>query len=134
MSHIYIRIYIYIYKRGTQSRTRFFVVGKVARALGHDICDALIGLHAFTGCDTVSACAGREKKMRIFKHVKTNKTYEEAFCWLGQTWDVSAELIQKLQEISSRMYIPSTDATSVNDLRYQLLVCSTRRMTMQRKG
>ena len=29
-------------KRGTQSHTRFFVVGTVARALGHDICDALI--------------------------------------------------------------------------------------------
>ena len=46
--------------------------------------------------------------------------YEEAFYWLGRTWDVSAELFQKLQEITSRMYIPSTDATSVNDLRYQL--------------
>ena len=66
-------------------------------------------------CDTVSACAGRGK-MRIFKHVKTNKTYEEAFCWLGRTWDVSAELFQKLQEITSRMYIPSTDAISVNNL------------------
>ena len=74
----------YIKKRGTQSRTWFFVVGKVARALGHDICDALIGVHAFMSCDTVSACAGRGK-MRIFKHVKTNKTYEEAFCWLGRT-------------------------------------------------
>ena len=40
---------------------RFFVVGKVARALGHDICDALIGMHAFTGCDTVGACAGLGK-------------------------------------------------------------------------
>ena len=67
-------------KRGTQSRTQFFVVGKVARALGHDICDALVGVHACG--DTVSACAGRGK-MRILKHVKTNKTYEEAFCWLG---------------------------------------------------
>ena len=62
--------------------------------------------------------AGRGK-MRIFKHVKTNKTYEEAFCWLGQTWNVSAELFQKLQESTSHMYnIPSTDATNVNDLRY----------------
>ena len=60
---------IYIKKRGTQICTRFFAVGKVVRALGHDICDALIGMHAFTGCDTVSACAGRGK-IRIFKHLK----------------------------------------------------------------
>ena len=68
------------------------------------------------GCDTVSACAGPGKK-RILKHVKTNKTYEEAFCWLGRTWDVSAELFQKLLAVC---IIPSTDATRVNDLQYQL--------------
>ena len=56
-------------RRGTQICTRFFVVGKVAKALGHNICDALIGVHVFTGCDTVSACAGRGK-IRIFKHLK----------------------------------------------------------------
>ena len=39
------------------------------------------------------------------EHVKKNKTYEEAFCWLVRPWDVSAELFQKLQEITSRMYI-----------------------------
>ena len=33
---------------------------------------------------------------------------------------ISAECFQKLQEITSRMFIPSTDATSVNDLQYQL--------------
>ena len=84
-------IYIYIKKerRGTQSCTWFFVVGKVARALGHDIFVMLYGVHAFTGCDTVSACAGHGK-IRIFKHVKKNKTYEEAFCWLVRPWDVSA--------------------------------------------
>ena len=114
---IFLVPYIYIKKRGvTQSCTWFFVVGKVARSLGHDIFVMLLGVHAFTGCDTVSACAGHGK-MRIYKHVKTNKTYEEAFCWLVRPWDVSAELFQKLQEITSHMYIvPSTDATSVNDL------------------
>ena len=77
----------YIKKRRA---AQFFVVGKVSRALGHDICDALIGVQ------------------RIYKHVETNKTYEEAFSWLGQTWDVSAEHFQKLHEIASHMYTPST--------------------------
>ena len=64
--------------------------------------------------------------MRISKHVKTSKTYEVAFCWLGQTWDVSAKLFQKFQEINRRMYIPSTDATSVNDLQISTLFCVQR--------
>ena len=37
---------------------------------------------------------------------------------LGQSWDISAELFQKLPEMTSRMYVP-TNATSVNDLQYQ---------------
>ena len=55
--------------------------------------------------------------------MQTRPTYEEAFCQLGQSWDISAE---KLPEITCRMYVPSTDATSVNDLQYHIL-CSTRR-------
>ena len=54
-------IYILKKRRGTESSTWFFVVGKVARALGHDIFVMLYGVHAFTGCDTVSACAGHGK-------------------------------------------------------------------------
>ena len=49
----------------TQSWTQFFVVGKVASTLGHGICDAFIGVHAFTGCDTVSACAGHGKMKNL---------------------------------------------------------------------
>ena len=79
-------------------------------------------MHAFTFCDTVSACAGREK-MRIFMIVKTNKTYELNFCRLGRTWDVSVELFQETSRNHwPYIYIPSTDATSVNNLRYQFFL------------
>jgi len=36
-------------------------VQKVANMLGKDKCQALLGLHSFTGCDTVSAFAGKGK-------------------------------------------------------------------------
>ena len=48
---------------------------------------------------------------RTFKHIEANKTYQEAFCQLGQSWDISAELFQKLPEITCGIYVPSTDAT-----------------------
>ena len=51
--------------RGPQSRTRFLDVGKVARILGHNTCDTLVGVHAFTGCDIASAFADRGKKEDI---------------------------------------------------------------------
>ena len=55
-----------------------------------------------------------------FKHIKANNSYEEAFCQLGQSWDISTELFQKLPEITSHIYVPSTNVTSVNDLQYQM--------------
>ena len=59
---------------------------------------------------TVSAFAGRGKK-RTLKHIKPNNSYEEAFCQLGQSWDISTELFQKLPEITCRMRVPSTYST-----------------------
>ena len=81
-------------------------------------------MHSFTGCDTVSALAGRGK-LSTFKLLKYDETYQEAFSELGRSWDVSGELFEKLQEITCHMYVPSTHATDVNTLRYQLF-CARR--------
>ena len=52
--------------------------------IGKFICDALIGLHAFTSSDTVSALTGRGKlgAMKLMKH---DCTYQEIFSQLGQS-------------------------------------------------
>ena len=46
---------------GTKTRRRVIDIRKVAAKLGTNACRALIGMHAYTGCDTVSAFAGRGK-------------------------------------------------------------------------
>ena len=48
-------------KCGTQTRTRYVSISSVVAAVGGELCKCLIGMHAFTGCDTVSAFAGRGK-------------------------------------------------------------------------
>ena len=48
-------------KRGTQNRTRFLDITKLVSSNGCGVCDGLIGLKSFTGCDTISAFAGRGK-------------------------------------------------------------------------
>ena len=111
-------------KCGTKNRTRFLDITKMSHALGGGISDALIGMHAFTGCDTVSAFAGRGK-LTTFKQMKSNNTFQEAFSELGQSWDVSPELFQKLQMITCQRYMPSASTTEVNKLRYQLF-CARR--------
>ena len=37
---------------------RYKDIGKIASAIGLQVCKALLGLHAFTGCDSVSSFAG----------------------------------------------------------------------------
>ena len=39
-------------KCGTQTRTRFVDISNVAASVGTDVCTALLGMHAFIGCDT----------------------------------------------------------------------------------
>ena len=44
-------------KCGTKARRRVVDIKKVAATVGIDVCRAYIGVHAYTGCDTVSAFA-----------------------------------------------------------------------------
>jgi len=111
-------------KCGTKNRLRFIDITKLRRLLGDRVSDALIGMHSFTGCDTVSSFAGRGK-MTILKQMKSNETYQEAFSELGRSWEVSTDLFQKLKEITCHMYLPSTNTREVNQLRYQLF-CARR--------
>ncbi len=57
----------------TNNRTRFLDITKLSHVLGGSLCNALFGMHAFTGCDTVSAFAGHGK-MTAFKQMKLEKT------------------------------------------------------------
>ena len=63
-------------------------ITKLGQSLGSGVSDALLGMHAFTGCDTVSAFAGRGK-MGALKLLKSDKAYQEAFSELGHSWHVS---------------------------------------------
>ena len=47
---------------GTKSSSRYIPVHKIVDRLDTTICKVLPVFHAFTGCDTVSAFAGRGKK------------------------------------------------------------------------
>ena len=65
-------------------------------------------MHAYTGCDTVSAFVGRGK-MGALKLMKSETTYQEAFSELGCSWNVSPDLFEKLQETPATcMYLQPT--------------------------
>ena len=81
-------------KCGTQNRTRFVDISKLAWSLADSICDSLIGLHAYTCYDTVIAFASRGK-LSSLKVMKMDITYHETISHVGQTWDVQHSYLRR---------------------------------------
>ena len=77
-------------RKDEQAVTTIDVKGAVQRT-GREICESLIGLHSFTGCDSVSAFAGKGK-IGALKILKSNEGTRRAFRELGQSWTVSEDL------------------------------------------
>ena len=76
-------------------------------------------MHAYTGCDTVSAFAGKWKASAL-KILTSNKESQDTFRMLGQEWDLSPDLMDKLEAFTCLLYAPKASAVNVNDLRYHL--------------
>ena len=78
---------------------------------------SLIGLHAITGCDTVSAFTGKGKA-RALKLLMKNRTYVDAFMDLGLSWNISDETGKEIERFVCELY--EKKMQEVNLLRYQL--------------
>lgn len=109
-----------IYMRlGTKNRTRLIFINKMASHLGSATSLALPGLHAFTGCDTVSSFSG-QSKIKGFKLLVENEEFKNCFTHLGDEWQLSEEVFKGLQVFTCKLYASRTDREEVNDLRYDL--------------
>ena len=53
-----------IFRRGKGNKIRLIHTKRHASVLGKDVCSAILGLHAWTGCDTVSLFGGRKIQKR----------------------------------------------------------------------
>ena len=73
---------------------RFIDIGKISNAIGEDACRALLGLHAFTGLDSVSAFAGIGK-VQPLKLMCKNKEFQSIRQNLGEDWSVSPGLCKQ---------------------------------------
>lgn len=105
---------------GTKTRNRLVDISKVVQSIGREVCEALIGLHSFTGCDTISAFAGKGK-LGALKIMKSDSGARRAFKELGQTWTVSEDLFVQLEKLTCSMYMSVGNETGrVNDARYKL--------------
>ena len=66
-------------------------MSEIAQTIGESLCTALLGFHAFSGCDSVSAFASRGK-LSGHKLLAKNLMFQVTFKSLGPDWNVSEDL------------------------------------------
>ena len=113
---------------GVKNSRRLIDISAVVRSIDRNLnlCEspketllkALIGFHSFTGCDTVSAFAGRGKVKPLMWMMKTQE-YVEMFASFGIGTDIDDSLVQLLNRFVCHMY-SWKDNDSVNDVRYRM--------------
>ena len=87
-SDIHSRLYIL---SGTSKRSCIIDVSAVTEKLGEDMCPALPGLHAFSGCESVSAFVSKGKK-KVFDPLYLNQElFLQGIRQLGNSLNVSEE-------------------------------------------
>ncbi len=96
-----------------RTRTRLIYITKIATSVGIVTCRALVGMHAYTGCDTVSAFAGKGKASSLWL-LNSSAEMQETFAQLGQTWDVSTDLMDQLEAFTCLLYAHKSASSTVN--------------------
>lgn len=103
---------------GSKNQRRLLNLGEIASSLGEMRAGALLGFHAFTGCDAVSSFYGKGKS-KGFALFQTDDDSACAMSQLGSTQNVSDSLMDACEKFVCKLY-GSNVITSVNTLRFEL--------------
>ena len=88
---------------GNGNNIRFFDVTGYASGLSIERCSALLGLYAFTWCDTISCFKGIGK-VKPIKALDKNDHFELPLSQIGSSFSVSANLKLDLEEFVCLLY------------------------------
>lgn len=105
---------------GMGNKRRLLDVGAICRTIGPEMCKVLPALHAFTGCDTISAFV-RRGKTNVMKIVDKNQDFQRTLHLLGQVHTCSDVLVKGLEHLVCAMY-GKGKYTDVNKLRHDLFI------------
>ena len=102
---------------------RIIHVQSIKQHLRDAVTNALIGLHCFTGCDSVSAFYGKVK-VKPFKLVQQDPVSCSAFQLLGETFAVSEDTVATIEAFVCSFY--GQKDCKVNEARYILFSTANR--------
>lgn len=105
-----------LFDTGSGNKKRLINVSEIAGAMREGYAEALLGLHAFTGCDSTSCFKGIGK-LKPLKVLQKMVKFEVPLARLGDSWDVPPDLIDELEAFTCAFYgRPSIKC--VDELRY----------------
>ena len=91
------------FRTGVKDKSRFIPVHTICTNCGSDLCKALLGFHALTGCDSTSGFAS-VGKVRFFRVLKKHPTKYSSVSKLGNELDVS-ELMPGIEQFINMPYL-----------------------------
>ena len=92
-----------LFDTGTGNKKRLINVIEMAQEYGQEYCPALLGMYAFSGCDSTSAFKGKEK-IQPLKKLSQMPKFVPVFVALGESWDISLQLFNQLERFTCAMY------------------------------
>ena len=87
-----------LFDTGSGNKRRLINITDIAKGLTQDYCTVLMTLHAYTGCDSTSAFKGIGK-VKPIKTLQLMPKFTSVLARLGDSWDVSDDLISGLEEL-----------------------------------
>ena len=101
---------------GSASTIRYLDIS--ATTLSEELRRALPGFHAFTGCDSTSAFAGKGK-IKCLKILATDERFLDAFALLGEQPNLNETVAEILEEFTCRIYGEKAFVL-INEARYEV--------------
>lgn len=105
---------VVIFDTGVGAHRRLINITELAQDLSPTYCEALLGLHCFTGEDCNCSFKGKGKLNPVKKMLKKPK-YIDTFRSLGNSWEVSNQTTHQLEEFVCFLYgqqkVKSVDKT-----------------------
>lgn len=101
---------------GTKDRRRLLDIKAMAAEIGAHVIDSLIGLHAMTGCDSVSSFNGKGKKT-VYQLVKRNPSAQAAMQLLGSSFEMTPEKFAAGESFACLLY--GETGEDINECRYR---------------
>ena len=111
-----------LFSTGTGNRKRVLDITSMAQKLGDTASQAILGLHALTGSDTVSCFYGKGKRT-CYSQLLNSKEFIDAFAQFGANLECDDHVLTVLENYVCKLY--GCKSEKVNDARYELFCTAT---------